>query len=154
MVLSLDIANMSNAILILISFVEVPSFLKVDPSYLKEYFLKVLTGHHDVNGGVLVGTVDKYFAFLGADFPPTSSCLFFQFGSEVLEFILATFHEINIVRKTKITNWPSTNRYGGVHVLKGLLHDVLEEYVEENRRECAPLTISYSCLENVSKLVI
>ena len=28
------------------------------------YFLKVLTVHHDVNGGVLVGAVDKYFACL------------------------------------------------------------------------------------------
>ena len=36
MVLSLDIADMPTAILILISFVEVPFLLKVDPSYLKE----------------------------------------------------------------------------------------------------------------------
>ncbi|KAI0224310.1 hypothetical protein LSAT2_024675 [Lamellibrachia satsuma] len=34
------------------------------------------------------------------------------------------------------------------------LHDVLEEYVEENRQELAPLTNSYSCSEKFSKLVI
>ena len=60
MVLSLDIADMATAILILISLVEVPSLLKVEP----RYFLKFLPVHHDVNGGVLVGSVDKYFAFL------------------------------------------------------------------------------------------
>ena len=32
----LDIADIATAILILISFVEVPSLLKVDPIYLKE----------------------------------------------------------------------------------------------------------------------
>ena len=57
MVLSLDIAGMATAILILISFVEVPSIFE------RVYFFKVLTFHRDVNGGVLVGTVDKYFAF-------------------------------------------------------------------------------------------
>ena len=36
MVLSIDTADMATAILILISFVEVPSLLKVDPRYLKE----------------------------------------------------------------------------------------------------------------------
>ena len=51
-------------------------------------------------------------------------------------------------------NWPSTNRYGGIEVLEGLLYDVLEEYVEENRREWAPLTNSYSCPEKFSKSVI
>ena len=34
--ISLGIADMATAILILISFVEVPSLLKVDPRYLKE----------------------------------------------------------------------------------------------------------------------
>ena len=34
--LNLDIAVIAAAILILISFVEVPSLLKVDPRYLKE----------------------------------------------------------------------------------------------------------------------
>ena len=53
---------MATAILILISFVEVPSLLKVDPKYFESvYFLKVLTIHHDGNGDVLVGIVDKYF---------------------------------------------------------------------------------------------
>ena len=35
-VLCLDIADVATAVLILISFVEVPSLLKVDPKYLKE----------------------------------------------------------------------------------------------------------------------
>ena len=61
---------------------------------------------------------------------------------------LAASHAANIIRKTKITYWC------GVEVLKGLLYDVLEEYVEENMREWAPLNNSYSCSEKFSKLVI
>ena len=55
MMLSFDIAVIAIAILILI---------KVDPRYLKVYFLKVLAIYHDGNGDVLVGTVDTYFDFL------------------------------------------------------------------------------------------
>ena len=65
MMLSFDIADIATAILILISFIWVPSLLKVDPRYLKEStssrfwpFIMMLMG------GVLVGTVDNYFAFL------------------------------------------------------------------------------------------
>ena len=54
---SLDIADMAIAILVLISFVEVLSLFKVDQYiFQRVYFLKVLTVHRDVNGGVLVGT--------------------------------------------------------------------------------------------------
>ena len=83
---------MATAILTCISFVEVPSLLKVDSSYLK------------------ASTSSRF-------------CLFIMMlmGTEVLMFILAASHEINIIRKTKITNWPSTYRYGGVEVLEGLL---------------------------------
>ena len=64
-----------------------------------------------------------------------------------MKFILAAFHEVNVISKTKIINWP--NIYGGVEVLEGLVHDVLEEYVEENRREWTPMTSSYIYTEKL-----
>ena len=103
---------------VLIYFVEVPSGADI---FELMYFLKVLTVHHDVNRGVLVGTVYNLFAFLWAYVHSVGFCRFFQFGGEVMKFFLAASHVVHVVCKTKITNRSSTNRYGGVEVLQGLL---------------------------------
>ena len=58
MLLNLDIADMASAILILIYIAEVPSLLKVGPSYLKASTSSFLSIYHDVNGGVMVHSSD------------------------------------------------------------------------------------------------
>ena len=103
--------HMATAILVLISFVEVTFLLKAE--HIRISLLPRISRVHPViNWGVLVGTLDNYFAFFRVDFHLTSSYLFVHSGCGVLTLIFAASHEVYIVRKTKIISRPSTNIYG------------------------------------------
>ena len=50
---------------------------------------------------------------------------------EVLKLVATASHEVDVICKPEVADWPATNGDGGVVVLEGLLHDSFQEQVEE-----------------------
>ena len=79
---------------------------------------------------MLSAAIHDDFAFLRAYF--RSVCFYYSFesGGEILKFCFAVFREVNVIYKAKVAWRPASGGSGGVEVVEGLLHGVLQIYVE------------------------
>ena len=101
---SLAMAAVAVPIQMRISAVLVPSLDRVAPKYLKEVTV------FDVGCGIF-SAVDHHFRFFGADFHAVRSSTVCEPVSQLLQLVVASSNEVNVVGETQIAYWSATDGY-------------------------------------------